>query len=614
MAQILVMLSMQAKHRILCVREIQKSIAQSSKRVIEDYINRMGLGAYFKINKQGEDQITCILTGSTFSFTGLQDHTADSIKSFEGATIVWVEEASNVSTNSWNKLIPTIVRTTGAEIWVTFNPDQQDDYAYKRWVLGNDPDAIVIQINWLDNPWWNQPMETERLKTLAISQDLHDHIFGGQPRAKAGILFKRHWFKRFNLGDEPKGLRKYLASDYAGAPDPDDPEADPDWTEHGCAGLDHIGDMWFTDWWSGQEDPSVWIAALMQMGRRNKPVMAFEEIHPGLGWRQGGQDREVESHLRPVRNGGDHGCAAGGSPDGRQVRRQLAHRRSGGQRLQRQPACPAGLQYAHGRDPCTGAVMTKRRVPLHQNPRGFVEVDPEATKGAQLGVNLLDEQGRLLTRESLAGNSSGGPNSIASTIWRLIREIPLNIQKLAALATSGFAVRRSDGEWATRTLQQGAGITISNPAGEAGDPAIGLADVPDSGAGVLLATTFDAKGRKTGSRPATITGTVTQINVANGTAAAGLPTLSLAAEVLASLGKADTALQEVRPGANVTVDNTDPRRPIVSAAGGGGFVPYNIPDGQSFYVPVDQQALFTLSINLGDGSSIVLDGALVEVS
>lgn len=163
-------------------------------------------------------------------------------------------------------------------------------------------------------------------------------------------------------------------------------------------------------------------------------------------------------------------------------------------------------------------------------------------------------------------------------------------------------------------LQQGAGITISNPAGEAGDPAIGLADVPDSGAGVLLATTFDAKGRKTGSRPATITGTATQINVANGNASAGLPTLSLAPEVLASLGKADTAVQEVRPGTNVTVDNTDPRRPIVSAASGGGFVPYNIPDGQSFYVPVDQQALFTLSINLGVGSSIILDGALVEVS
>ncbi len=276
-AQILVMLSMQAKHRILCLREIQKSIGQSSKRVIEDYIQRMGLSAYFKINKKAEDGITCLLTGSTFSFSGLQDHTADSIKSFEGATLVWVEEASNVSTTSWNKLIPTIVRTTGAEIWVTFNPDQEDDYAYKRWVVGDDPDAIVIQINYLDNPWWNDAMETERLKVLAVSQDLHDHIYGGKPRGKAGILFKRHWFKRFNLGEEPGGLRKYLASDYACAPDADDPEADPDWTEHGCFGLDHVGDMWFTDWWSGQEDPAVWISAWLQMIRRNKPLIAFEE-------------------------------------------------------------------------------------------------------------------------------------------------------------------------------------------------------------------------------------------------------------------------------------------------------------------------------------------------
>lgn len=142
---------------------------------------------------------------------------------------------------------------------------------------------------------------------------------------------------------------------------------------------------------------------------------------------------------------------------------------------------------------------------------------------------------------------------------------------------------------------------------------LGLANVADSGTGTLLATTFDAKGRKTGSKAATITGTAQQINVANGNAAAGPPTLFLAAEVLASLGKADSAVQEVRPGMNVTVDNTDPRRPIVSAAA-GGFVPFDIPDGQSFLVPLNQQALFTLPINLGDGSSIVLDGALVEVS
>lgn len=100
----------------------------------------------------------------------------------------------------------------------------------------------------------------------------------------------------------------------------------------------------------------------------------------------------------------------------------------------------------------------------------------------------------------------------------------------------------------------------------------GLADVANSGSGALQAITRDAKGRVTGTRAATITGTAQQINVANGTAAAGLPTLSLAAEVVTSLGRADSALQAVQSGTGITVDNTDPRRPVVSATGGTGAV------------------------------------------
>ncbi len=246
--------------------------------------------------------------------------------------------------------------------------------------------------------------------------------------------------------------------------------------------------------------------------------------------------------------------------------------------------------------------MVKKRVPLHQNPRGFVDVDPDATNGAQVGVNLRGPDGQILTAAQVinpTGGSSGGPSSIASTIWKLIREVPSNIQKLAALIGAGFAARQSNGDWALRSLQEGAGIDIANPDGDAGNPTIGLEDVAnsgtgtllaisrdgkgrvtgtrpatitgtagrvavangdasaglptidlapvsDSGAGVLLAITKDAYGRVTGTRQATITGTAQQINVANGTAAAGLPTLSLAAEVTTSLGKADTALQ---PGA-----------------------------------------------------------------
>lgn len=106
---------------------------------------------------------------------------------------------------------------------------------------------------------------------------------------------------------------------------------------------------------------------------------------------------------------------------------------------------------------------------------------------------------------------------------------------------------------------------LTKAVGTDGVVTLGLADVADSGAGTLLAVTRDGKGRVTGTKAATITGTAQQIDVANGDAAAGLPTLSLAPEVLDSLDLADSAVQEVVAGAGIDVDNTDPRRPIVSA-------------------------------------------------
>lgn len=273
-AQVLLMFSMQRKLRILCIREIQKSIAKSSKLVLEDYIGRLGLAPYFEIQ---DKKIVCRTTGSTFEFSGLQDHTADSIRSFEGADIVWCEEAHSISANSWNILIPTILRKNGAEIWATFNPDQEDDYVYKRFVAGNDPHAWVCAINWRDNPWFAEAMNDERLQLKAANDDLYQHVWEGKCRSAAGILFKRHWFKRFDLGQQPKNLNLYMATDYAGAPDPDDPDADPDWTEHGVWGVDTSGDLWAVDWWSGQEDPSVYIAAWLKLAKRHKPMYAFEE-------------------------------------------------------------------------------------------------------------------------------------------------------------------------------------------------------------------------------------------------------------------------------------------------------------------------------------------------
>jgi len=155
---------------------------------------------------------------------------------------------------------------------------------------------------------------------------------------------------------------------------------------------------------------------------------------------------------------------------------------------------------------------------------------------------------------------------------------------------------------------------LSKAVGSDGVTTLGLADLAATTAGTLQAITRDAKGRVSGVRSATITGTAQQIDVANGNAASGLPTLSLAAEAVASLALADTAVQEVVAGLGVSVDDTDPQRPVISATGSGGFAPYFIPAGQQFVVPEYQQALFTLPIEISDGASIDLSGALEEVA
>lgn len=265
-AQALLLKSMEKRLRILCAREIQKSLTESSMQVLKDYIGRLGLDAYFEVLKS---EIRCKTTGSAFSFTGLREHTADTIKSFEGANIVWVEEAHSVTDRSWEVLIPTIVRTSGSEIWATFNPDSEDDYVYRRFVAGTDPDAWVVKIGWQDNPWFNDAMDKERLKTKALNDDLYRHTWEGECRSVAGMLFKRNWFNRFDT--HPTNLRIYMASDYAVTQD------GGDYTEHGVFGLDDRGNIWVIDWWSGQADPETSINAWLVLVKKHKPRVSFDE-------------------------------------------------------------------------------------------------------------------------------------------------------------------------------------------------------------------------------------------------------------------------------------------------------------------------------------------------
>lgn len=173
--------------RILCAREYQNSIDESVYQLLCNRIEALGLGSYYHVAK------TEIVSGngSEFIFSGLAEHTADSIKSYEGIDVVWVEEAHTVSKKSWDILIPTI-RAENSEIWVSFNPELETDEAWRRFVANKPPGARVVKMTWRDNPWFPQVLEDERQYMQRTAPDDYENIWEGNPRqVVAGAIYAR---------------------------------------------------------------------------------------------------------------------------------------------------------------------------------------------------------------------------------------------------------------------------------------------------------------------------------------------------------------------------------------------------------------------------------------
>lgn len=156
-ARVLVHLATIKPIRVLCARETQKSISESVHKLLKDQIGALGVEHLFDI------QETRIIgkNGSEFAFAGIRQQGVTNLKSFEAVDICWVEEAQVVTKRSWDVLIPTI-RKPGSEIWITFNPELEDDETYARFVADPPPNAWVCQVNWTDNPWFPEVLEDER--------------------------------------------------------------------------------------------------------------------------------------------------------------------------------------------------------------------------------------------------------------------------------------------------------------------------------------------------------------------------------------------------------------------------------------------------------------------
>ena len=171
--------------RAVCIREYQRTLSQSSKHLIENQIKQLGVGEKFHITKEA------IKTpgDGLIMFQGMQDHTAETIKSLEGCRIAWTDEAQTLSARSLALLRPTI-RAKGSEIWASWNARRKSD-AIDEFLRGRKPDgAVVVQANWRDNPWFPEELEAERQLDLNLYPDRYDHTWeGGYARAFEGAYF-----------------------------------------------------------------------------------------------------------------------------------------------------------------------------------------------------------------------------------------------------------------------------------------------------------------------------------------------------------------------------------------------------------------------------------------
>lgn len=213
-AQALLELGKRSKLLILCTREYQNSISESVHRLLEGKIYDNGLSWFYNVNKttiEGRN-------GTAFIFAGLRKN-INSIRSIEGVNICWVEEAHTVSKESWRVLTPTI-RRPGAEIWVSYNPELEEDPTHVMFSDPLPPETTVVEMNWRDNPWFPDTLNRERLHMLANDPGLYDHVWEGKclKNTAATIFLNKFAIEEFDTPAD--NIRFFHGADWGFATDP----------------------------------------------------------------------------------------------------------------------------------------------------------------------------------------------------------------------------------------------------------------------------------------------------------------------------------------------------------------------------------------------------------
>jgi len=204
---------------IVCIREVQKSIKESVKRLIEAKIRLFKLEGSFTIK---DTEIICDESGKKIIFVGMQNHTADSIKSLEGYDRAWVEEAQTLSQRSLDLLRPTI-RKEESEIWFSWNPRYPTDPVDVLFRNKDEPapiDSIVVQCNYPDNPFFPKVLEQEVKADMERDFDKYQHVWMGEyEQSSRSRVFNNFKVKEFDFDDSE--IESYrFGSDFGFADDP----------------------------------------------------------------------------------------------------------------------------------------------------------------------------------------------------------------------------------------------------------------------------------------------------------------------------------------------------------------------------------------------------------
>lgn len=201
-------------HRVACLREVQDSIKDSVKQLVEDKISTLGVRHLFKIT----DKEIVGPNDSLMVFKGLKSHTATSIKSLEGFTRAFVEEAQTISQRSLDILVPTI-RSPGAQMMFAWNPFSPKDPIDKFFADNTgDPEFILIAVDYTDNPWLPDKLRKDLERDRVRDPEKFRHIWLGEYQVNSEAMVFRNW--RIGTYEVPKGSRPYYGGDWGFAVDP----------------------------------------------------------------------------------------------------------------------------------------------------------------------------------------------------------------------------------------------------------------------------------------------------------------------------------------------------------------------------------------------------------